>query len=247
MLRQHEMIHSQVMGRPMHLWRFGHFGAPVLVFPSAGGMAHEWDAHGMVAALGDLIGAGKIKLYCTETNVAEAWTRRESDPGWRIRRHQAFERYVVSDLVPFIRNDCRSGEIRIAVTGTSLGAFYACNFSLKQPEIFHYALCMSGRYDITEFAGGLDSVDVYLNNPLAYVPNLEGEPLRRVRDNTHLTLVCGQGPWEEGNIEETQAMAAVLAAKGISHYLDLWGHDVEHGWEWWRRQVRHHLGMTFGS
>ena len=61
---------------------------------------------------------------------------------------------------------------------------------------------------------------------MAYVPNLEGEHLTRVRDNTHLTLVCGQGQWEEGCIEETQAFANVLEAKGISHYRDIWGHDV---------------------
>ncbi len=74
MFERHEMIPSQVMGRQMHMWRFGHYGAPLLAFPSASGMAHEWQAHGMVEALSDLINGGKIKLYCTESNVAEAWT-----------------------------------------------------------------------------------------------------------------------------------------------------------------------------
>ena len=86
MIRKHELIPSREMGRPVHLWRYGHYGRPLLVFPSASGMAHEWDAHGMVEALGDFIDQGRLKLYCTETNVAEAWTRRESDPAWRIGR-----------------------------------------------------------------------------------------------------------------------------------------------------------------
>ena len=75
---------------------------------------------------------------------------------------------MVSELVPFIRHDCRSPEIRIATAGTSLGAFYAANFALKHPEIFHYALCMSGRYDITGFTGGFTNTDIYFNNPMAY-------------------------------------------------------------------------------
>ena len=138
------------MGRRMHLWRYGQFGAPLLVFPSAAGFAHEWQAHGMIEALADLVNGGKLKIYCTETNVAEAWTRKENSPSWRIQRHLAFEHYVLNELVAFIRQDCHSMNIPIATTGTSLGAWYAANFALKQLETFQYALGMSGRYDISD-------------------------------------------------------------------------------------------------
>jgi esterase/lipase superfamily enzyme len=241
MFRKHELVPSREMGRRVHLWRYGHYGSPLLVFPSASGMAHEWDAHGMVAALGDFIEQGRLKLYCTESNVAEAWTRRETDPAWRIQRHRAFEAYVAGELVTFIREDCRSPDIPIAVSGTSLGAFYSANFALKFPETFRYALCLSGRYDISWLTNGFHSEEIYLNNPMAYVPHLDGAQLERVRHNTHLVLVCGQGKWEDGNIEDTEAFASILAAKGISHRHDLWGHDVSHEWVWWKRQVRHHL------
>jgi len=246
MFRKHELIPSQSMGRNVHLWRFGHFGMPLLVFPSAAGMAHEWDAHGMIEALAPLIDRGRIKVYCSESNVAEAWTRKEGPIEWRLERHHAFERYVVSELVPWIRDDCRSPEIRVAATGTSLGALYAANFALKFPEIFHWALCMSGRYDIQWLTDGFSNQDIYFNNPMAYVPNLDGEALERVRRNTHLILVCGQGKWENGNIEDTHRFADILGAKGISHQRDLWGHDVSHEWIWWKRQALHHLQNAFG-
>jgi esterase/lipase superfamily enzyme len=241
MRRRHELLPSGPMGRSMHLWAYGHFGLPVLVFPSAAGMAHEWEAQGMVDALAGLIDAGKLKLYCTESNVAEAWTRRDSDPAWRFERHRAFEDYVLSNLVPFIRADCRTPEIRLAVTGTSLGALYSANFALKYSSVFRYALCLSGRYDISSFASGFNDPVVYFNNPLAYVPNLSGEALERVRQETHLTLVCGQGQWEDGTLEETAQLGAVLAGKGISCTVDIWGRDVAHEWTWWRRQALHHL------
>ncbi|MEM7051324.1 MAG: alpha/beta hydrolase-fold protein [Acidobacteriota bacterium] len=246
-MASHDLIPSRAMDRSINIWRFGHWGRPLLVFPSAAGMAHEWRAHGMVDTLGSLVGGGKLKLYCTESNVAEAWTRKDHSPEWRIRRHMAFERYVLDDLVPFIRADCRSPKIRIGVTGCSLGAFYAALFALKFPEVFDYALCMSGRYEARNFTDGFSNLDVYFNNPLAFVPSLEGEDLERVRRHTHLTLVCGQGKWEEGCIEETQAMGSLLEAKGISHFRDIWGHDVSHDWEWWQRQARHHLGQRYGA
>jgi len=247
MIGKHELIPSVAMQRQMHLWRFGHFGAPVIVFPSASGMAHEWEAHGMVDAVGDLIEAGKIKLYCTESNVAEAWTRKGGDPAWRIERHKAFERYIARELVPYIREDCRSPDIRIASSGTSLGAFYSVNFTLKYPSLFGYALCLSGNYDATWLTDGFSDSEIYFSNPVAYLPNLEGEELERVRRHADLVLVCGQGAWEDGNIESTEQLADILEAKGIRHERDLWGHDVEHAWIWWRRQARYHLGRAFGG
>ncbi len=245
MQRRHEMIESAAMGRRMHVWCFGHWGAPLLVFPSAAGFAHEWDRQGMVETLAHLIGSGKLKLYCPESNVSQSWTDKETHPAIRVRRHLAYEAFIMSDLVPAIREDCNSSDIPIATSGTSLGAYYAANFALKNPETFTYALCMSGRYDATNFTGGYTNSDIYFNNPLAYVSNLHGEHLERAR-RTHLTLVCGQGAWEEGCIEETHMFANILDAKGIPHERDIWGRDVSHDWHWWHRQASLHLGRRFG-
>jgi esterase/lipase superfamily enzyme len=96
---------------------------------------------------------------------------------------------------------------------------------------------MSGRYAMTHFTDGFENADVYFNNPIAYVGNLDGEPLEQVRRHTHVVLVCGQGMWEEGCIDETRALGALLTAKRIPHELDVWGHDVAHDWTWWRRQA----------
>jgi esterase/lipase superfamily enzyme len=105
---------------------------------------------------------------------------------------------------------------------------------------------MSGRYDLYDFAGGSGSMDVYFNNPLAYVNNLHGDSLEYVRGNTHLVLVCGQGAWEDKCLHETHRLADLLVQKGISHERDIWGHDVEHHWYWWRKQIAFHFDKTVG-
>ena len=48
---------------------------------------------------------------------------------------------------------------------------------------------------------------------MAYVPNLADEALARVRTRTRLTLVCGQGKWEDGNVDETRVFGKILEAK----------------------------------
>ena len=156
-------------------------------------------------------------------------------------RHQLFERFVIDELVPWIRQDCHTPNIRVAVSGCSLGAFYAANFALKFPEEFPYALCMSGRYEMRHFTDGFQNGDVYFNNPLAYVAGMDGAALERVRErppNPRLRPGRLGGGLHRGD----QALADLLQAKGISHSRDIWGRDVSHQWPWWRRQARYHLG-----
>ena len=244
MHKRHEMIPSQAMGRHIHVWCYGHFGPPLVVFPSAAGFAHEWDAQGMIEALAPLINAGKLKLYCPESNVSHTWTGK-GDPAARVRGHLAYEIFVIKELFPWIAADCNQERIPIGTAGCSLGGFYAANFALKYPRYVNFALAMSGRYQITHFTGGFSNADIYFNNPIAYVSNLAGEHLERVRQ-TQINLVCGRGAWEEGCIEETIALGEILVKKGIPNEVDIWGADSAHQWPWWRKQAMFHLNKRFG-
>jgi esterase/lipase superfamily enzyme len=230
----------------MQLLSFGHFGAPVIAFPSGGGQYFDFESNGMIGAIAHLIEGGNVKVYCPEGLDNETWLNQGADPHWRGVRHDAYQDFIVNNLVPAIRFDCRSQEIRIALTGASLGAYHAANFALKFPHIFHYALCMSGRYDLEEVVGKSGSPEIYFNNPMAYVYHLNDDGLEHVRRNTHLALVCGQGAWEEKCLRDTHRLADLLASKSISHERDIWGEDVEHHWHWWRKQIAFHFGKTFG-
>ncbi|MBM4342422.1 MAG: transposase [Deltaproteobacteria bacterium] len=235
----YERMPSDHFGRPVHMWTFGHAGWPLIAFPTAGGYAHEWQHHGVVDALGDLLALGKVRLYCPETNVCETWTSDHWDVGHRMRRHDAYERFVVHELVPRIRRD--SGRRDLVAMGASVGAMYAVNFALKYPELFSQAVGFSGRYNGRFFTDGWADDGVYFSDPLAYAWNLDGEHLQRVRAQTHVTLVCGRGNFEQTCLAETEKLAKALSAKGIPLWRDIWGNDVSHEWVWWRRQIRMHV------
>lgn len=246
MLRRYECFHSPALNRSMELLLFGHHGPPLLAFPSAGGRFYDWENQGMVEAAAPWLEQGKVRLFCVDGIDLETWLNQGSDIPARGRRHQQYESYIVQELAPFIRRECEHPQGGMAVTGCSLGALHAANFALKFPETFNYALCMSGRYDLEAVTGPSAALAVYFNNPVAYCANLHGPALAQVRDHTHLALVCGQGAWEDKCLAETHRLANILAAKGISHERDLWGHDVEHHWYWWRRQLAHYLGKALG-
>ncbi|MEM7801585.1 MAG: alpha/beta hydrolase-fold protein [Chloroflexota bacterium] len=247
MRRRYDKIYSPAIGQEMEVLSFGHYGEPVIAFPSGGGSFFDFENNGMVEALAPLIEGGRIKLYCPPSLDHHSWLSADSELYWKEINHNKYQDFILSNLVEAIRFDCRSAEIKIGVTGCSLGAYHAANFALKYPSTFNYALCMSGRYDLERILGhATSSMDVYFNNPLAYATNFYGGILDSIRHETHLVLVCGQGAWEDKCLDETNKLASIFRDKGINHELDVWGHDVEHHWFWWRKQAAHHLGKRYG-
>ena len=52
--------------------RWGVYGTPVLVFPTAGGDAEEIERNGLVNACGPLLAEGRIKLYSVDSVAGQA-------------------------------------------------------------------------------------------------------------------------------------------------------------------------------
>jgi esterase/lipase superfamily enzyme len=222
---------------------YGHWGRPVLAFPAEGGDAGDFESHGMVGAVGGLIEAGRVKLYCVDSFDSESWSNRAIPVEERARRHRFYESWIVDEVVPFVRWDC-GGANELITCGVSLGAYHAANFALKRADVFPLAICMSGNYDPTAWDGWGERGDaIYFNNPIDYVGHLGGDHLEWLRGQVSLLLVCGQGRWEDttGALESTRRLAGLLQSKGIRCELDLWGHDVAHDWPSWRAQFAHHL------
>ncbi len=220
---------------------YGHWGRPLIAFPSEGGDEWDWDRNGMVDALGPLLGEGRLKLYCVPSYDRESWTRNDLPLEERAQRHGRYEWWMLARVVPFVQADSHTREMLLA--GASLGAYHAANFCLKRADLFPLALCLSGVYDVSVLGGGHRGHAVYFNNPVEYVSNLHGDHLDWLRRQANLLLVCGQGQWEDttGALDSTRRFAGLLAEKGIRHELDLWGHDVPHDWPAWRSQIAHHL------
>jgi esterase/lipase superfamily enzyme len=222
---------------------FGHWGRPVVAFPAEAGDAGEFERRGMVAAIGELLEAGRAKLYCVDSFDGESWSNRNVPLEERARRHLSYESWILDHVVPFIRDDC-GGASEVIACGCSLGAFHAANFALKRADVFPLAICMSGSYDPSAWDGWGERGDAaYFNNPMDYVAHLEGDHLEWLRRQVSLLLVCGQGQWEDttGALVSTRRLAELLDSKSIRCELDLWGYDVAHDWPSWRAQFAHHL------
>ena len=242
---RHIELTSPTSGWRGGLVAYGHWGRPVLVFPSEAGSAWDFENNGMVDEVRWLVDAGRVKLYCADSADAATWSDRSVPLEERARRHDLFEQWVLQQVVPWIREDCGGDPGDMVALGCSLGAYHAANIALRHADLFPLALCFSGTYDPSQWhAWGERGDAAYFHNPVDYVANLQGDHLDWLRSRVHLVLVVGQGAWEvdpTGALPGTRRLAEVLADKGIPHDLDVWGHDVPHDWPSWRRQLAHHL------
>ena len=237
-MKTHHRWFSPRIEREISVTRWGSFGMPVLVFPTAGGDAEEIERMRLVDALEPLINGGRIKVYSCDSVAGRAMVNEEGSPRYRSWILNGFHEFVRHELVPAIRTDCASDSIEIIVTGSSIGAFNALAVQCRYPDVFTNAICMSGTYDINRFMGGQWDDDVYNSSPLHFLPGLEGPPLDLLRTR-HVTLASGEGAWED--IGQSWRVAEVLGAKGVPNRVDGWGTDYEHNWPTWRTMLPHYL------
>lgn len=231
---------SSNLDKDMELRIYGYAGKPLIIFPCAGGRFYESEDFGMVEALRRFIDAGKLRLYAVDSVDSESWLARWLWPGDRAWRHEQYDRYLVKEVIPFIRefSDYRQ---KFMVTGSSMGGYHAANFFFRHPDIFDTVIAMSGLYGPDYFVGDYNDKHVYYNFPLLYLPHL--------KDNWYLDqyrksviIVCvGQGAWEDLHVAETQALEGVLKSLDVPAWVDYWGHDVTHDWLWWKKQLPYFL------
>jgi esterase/lipase superfamily enzyme len=235
---------SPKLNQEMALKVYGHWGPPILVFPCSRGRYYDYENMGMVPAIADFIDSGRVKLFCVDSVDAQSWYDFSIAPAARNQRHEAYDGYIVDEVLPFIRDHCGGGVSRVMTNGCSMGAYHAVNFFLKHPDRFCGTIALSGLYRLDRPEFGLSGDDipaVYYNSPVHYLAGTsDAWYLERYRQSA-IVICVGQGPWEDEAIQDTRAMQAILAQKGVPAWVDFWGPDVNHDWPWWYRQMRYFL------
>lgn len=223
-----ERWHSPRTEREMSLARWGHYGVPVLAFPTAGGDAEEIERNQLLGHLADLVDGGAIKVYSIDSTAGRALATREGSPEHRMWLFKQYHEAVLAEVVPAIHAD--SGDHEIITTGSSIGAFNALALLCRAPHLFRAAICMSGSYHLENFIGAFND-DLYFSSPLHFLPGLEGPALDELR-RRFVILATGSGRWE--NPGGAYEVADVLGSKGIPNRVDDWGPHYDHDWPtWW--------------
>lgn len=243
--------YSPALGRDVEIKRYGHAGRPVLFIPCQDGRFYDFENYKMTDVWAPWIEGGKCMVFSIDTIDLETWSNKQGDPAWRVRRYEDWLRFITDELAPYIRQVANEkngweGNPGIIPFGCSLGATHAANLFLRWPDIFDGCLALSGIYTANYgFDGYWDEV-VYRNSPVDYMANLPSDHEYIGKYNSKKAVLCvGQGPWEIP--ETTFRMRDICAGKGITGiWVDAWGHDCAHDWDWWYKQVAYHLPYILG-
>jgi esterase/lipase superfamily enzyme len=232
---------SNYLQQQMEFKVYGHSGKPVIVFPAQGGRFYECEDFGMIGAVSGFIAEGHYQFYTVDSIDNQSWANGWAHPAERARRHEDYDRYIVEEMVPFIRE--RRGEnVTLLSTGVSMGGFHSANFFFRHPEIFDSLISLSGLFQLRMFVGDYMDDNVYFNSPLYYLRNLDDPWYLDLYRRSRIVICAGQGAWEEAMTSDIAEMRNILEDKNIPAWIDLWGYDVNHDWPWWRKQLPYFLG-----
>ena len=244
---EYHQEYSHHLGRDMEFKVYGHGGKPVMVFPCQTGRFFDWEGFGMLETLGDYLESGRLQLFTVDTIDAETVSLIGGNPHDRVRRHEAWVRYLTEELTPRIREINGTGQ-KMLSTGFSMGAYHAGNLFFRRPDLFDSVVALSGVYDTHDMYGGYMDELVYLNDPCASLSGMPADhPYMDLFRRSVMIFCVGQGAWEGPLLAGTRRLDGVLRSKGIPAWVDYWGPDVNHDWPWWKKQIRYFLPHVLGE
>ena len=243
--------YSPDLGREMESKLYGHGGRPVLFIPCQDGRFFDFENFRMDAALSPWIEEGRLMVLSIDTMDRESWSDAQGDPYWRIRRYEQWVRYIVDEAAPKLRQLAREyngwgGDPGILPFGCSLGATHALNLYLRFPQVFDGCLALSGIYTARYGFGDYMDAVVYQNSPLDYMANFPGDhPYLELYRSKRAVVCCGQGPWELP--DSTRRLGEIFHRLDLPIWVDLWGTDVAHDWDWWYKQAAYFIPYLLGE
>jgi len=242
MRREFHRWYSERVGRDMGVLVYGHWGPPMIMFPTSGGDEGEYERQGLIGAIGDFIDEGRIKAFCVDMNHGDSFANRGAHPLHRSWLQRQYDAYIRQEVVPFVRDHCRSRDTPVWTMGASLGAFHAANTLFKYPDVVKRCYALSGVYDMTRFMDGAYDDNFHFNNPVDYMANASDPWTLGHLASCEIHIATGSGPFEHSG--ESYRLSQILASRGIRHHLDDWGPLGGHDWPYWKHQLREYLSRS---
>ncbi|MGA7721074.1 MAG: alpha/beta hydrolase-fold protein [Ignavibacteriaceae bacterium] len=237
MREEYHKWHSNDLDREFEMLIFGHYGYPIVLFPTFN--AHYWEAkdYGLINSASHLIDSGQIKIYCPEGVDYLSWDNNLIEPAEKVLTQMAYETAILSDVIAFIRHE--TSLERVGVAGCNFGAYQALNLAFRHPDLIEKLVCIGGFFDIKPFINNYYDDNCYFNNPPDYLPNLT--------DNWYIDkfktmkIILGTGESDQYS-EQNKNISEILRSKNVNHWLDI-RPNTGHNWEFWREVFPKYLAQ----
>lgn len=233
---EHTDYYSHLLGMSLKVEITGHYGYPILMFPTSQGDYTQNHDFKLNESINWLVKKGHVKLYNIETIDKFSFYDKNIHASERIRNYELYVQFLIQEFVPYLQ--AIHSQHRIAVAGASFGGYHASNFAFRFPDVISHLFCLSGAFSIRNFMDGYTGESVYFNCPREFIKNDEAWKF------SHMQIVLSTSD-EDICLEQTKEMAGILASKGINHWYDerKW---ISHDWPLWRMVFPMFVGRFFG-
>lgn len=233
MVENYSKIFSGNLGISLEMEVYGHWGYPILAFPTSLGRYSQNKDFNLIASAASFIDSGKIKIYCIDTIDTLSFYNESMHPSQRIHNYVLYDKFLNEELVPQILNECNT--TKLGVAGCSFGGYHAANFALKHPDKTKYLISMGGAFDIKPRLDGFYNEEVFFNNPLDFLPNAQDPNLWQLK----IALGTSDEDFcKDSNIQ----LSNILYQKNIPHWLDI-RTGMAHDWPAWCRMFPDYLAQ----
>lgn len=231
----HIPYYSNTLGRNINFEVTGHWGFPILMFPSSYGQYTQNRDFGLNGSVMRYIHEGRIKLYNVETLDGLSFYAEHMNSEDKIHNYESYMQFLKNELIPYIQSECNTH--RIGVAGVSFGGYHASNTAFRFPDLVSHLFSMSGVFNVRSFVPHSDDIRIYFNCPDEFMRHEEGWKFR------HMQIVLSTSDWDSCKAAN-QHMSGTLSSKGISHWYDekKW---ISHDWSLWRMAFPEYVGRYF--
>lgn len=231
----HIPYYSNTLGRNINLEVTGHWGFPILMFPSSYGQYTQNRDFGLNSSVMRFINEGRIKLYNVETLDGLSFYAEHMNSEDKIHNYENYMQFLKNELIPYIQSECNTH--RIGVAGVSFGGYHASNTAFRFPDLVSHLFSMSGVFNVRTLVPLSDDIRIYFNCPDEFMLHDEGWKFR------HMQIVLSTSDWDSCKAAN-QHMSGILSSKGISHWYDekKW---ISHDWPLWRMVFPEYVGRYF--
>src|SRR5215210_7466452 len=108
MRRVIESWHSPSLNKDMEIVTYGHYGFPLLLFPTAAADFLEYERFYVIDAIQEFIESGKVKVFSINSINREGWLNRHLHPKDKALRQAQYNDYITREVVPYVWTSCQS-------------------------------------------------------------------------------------------------------------------------------------------
>ncbi len=223
--------YSPALGHDVEMLSFGYAGPPLILFATSMGHFTQYRDMGLIDTATWFLEQGLVRIYCVDSFDEQNWYNKSADPKVRVRNYLQYEKMISQELMPALC--AATGYERLILAGCSFGGYHAANLAFRHPAKVSYLFPMSGMFDIRPQLDGYYDEDVYFNNPVDFLPEMNVGELR----NMGIALGTGEYDICRGS---NQQLSALLNHKQVDHWLDIVPGAV-HDWPVWKTMFPHYL------